>query len=142
MKVSVIGQGFVGKALAKAAMESGHSVQGIETDQEKILELRKKGFTVSDDYSLIDGSEVIVIAVPTPLDDKREPDLTFLQSACESIKSYTSVGTLIVNESTSYPGTLRNLIAPLIGVDCLYASAPERIDPGNEKWNIRNTPRC
>ena len=71
----------------------------------------------------------------------REPDLSYLKSACESIRVHISPKTLLINESTSYPGTLRNFIAPLFDERVLFASAPERVDPGNEKWGLSNTPR-
>jgi UDP-N-acetyl-D-glucosamine dehydrogenase len=81
------------------------------------------------------------LAVPTPLDQLHNPDTSYIQRACEQIKPHLKLGTLIVNESTSYPGTLRNLIRPALGEENLYAVAPERVDPGNLSWNIQNTPR-
>ena len=89
---------------------------------------------------------VFIIAVPTPLDSVGKPDLNNLKSACESISKIISSKCLIINESTSYIGTLRNLIKPMIDKlsskdDLEYAVAPERIDPGNKVWNIKNTPR-
>jgi UDP-N-acetyl-D-glucosamine dehydrogenase len=86
--------------------------------------------------------------VPTPLDDKREPDISLLRSAAAGVAPYLSNEVLIVSESTSYPGTLRDVIIPAINllkpkstVKIYFASAPERVDPGNLKWNQRNTPR-
>jgi UDP-N-acetyl-D-glucosamine dehydrogenase len=81
------------------------------------------------------------LAVPTPLNSKREPDLSFIISACNSLKPYVAAGTLLVNESTSFPGTLREVIAPLFDQTILFASAPERVDPANPYWNVTNTPR-
>ncbi len=142
MRVAIIGQGYVGKALGIAAHSAGHSVVGVEIDESRVAALAGAiGYSVGSDFSSVAGSEVVVVAVPTPLDGNRIPDLSYVESACESVKSYVDVGTLIVNESTSFPGTLRNVIAPILGSDCLYASAPERIDPANEKWGIENTPR-
>jgi UDP-N-acetyl-D-glucosamine dehydrogenase len=90
----------------------------------------------------LDGSDVIVIAVPTPLDADRNPDLSFVHAATELIANHVKSPALVVNESTSYPGTLRNEIAARItGVDHLYASSPERVDPGNSEWGTKNTPR-
>ena len=142
MRVAIIGQGYVGKALGLAASSVGHQVIGIENDPVKLRELSSAlSYEVSGDYSKVSGSSVVVIAVPTPLDEKREPDLSFIKSACQSLKAVLDYSVLIINESTSFPGTLRNVIAPILGSKHLYASAPERIDPANESWGIENTPR-
>ena len=142
MKVAIIGQGYVGSALGIAAHKSGHDVLGIEIDEKRRSELASSiGYPVSADYSSVQGSDVVVIAVPTPLNQEREPDLTFLESACKSLAAVLKSSVLVVNESTSYPGSLRNVIAPILGDGHLYAAAPERIDPANEKWGIENTPR-
>jgi UDP-N-acetyl-D-glucosamine dehydrogenase len=142
VKVAIIGQGYVGSTLGIAANKAGHDVLGIEIDSKRRSELASSiGYPVSADYSSVQGSDVVVIAVPTPLNEKREPDLTFLESACKSLAAVLKSSVLVVNESTSYPGTLRNVIAPILGDVHLYAAAPERIDPANEKWGIENTPR-
>ena len=142
MKIAIIGLGYVGLAVARSAHTSGLSVVGIEKDVDKVRKLGEtERFTVSSDYSLVANCEVVIIAVPTPLNESREPDLSFLISVCKSLKENLKSGTLVVNESTSYPGTLRSLIAPLLGDDYLYASAPERVDPANTNWGIENTPR-
>ena len=142
MKVAIIGKGYVGSALGIAAHKSGHDVLGIEIDEKRRSELASSiGYPVSADYSSVQGSDVVVIAVPTPLNQEREPDLTFLESACKSLAAVLKSSVLVVNESTSYPGSLRNVIAPILGDGHLYAAAPERIDPANEKWGIENTPR-
>jgi UDP-N-acetyl-D-glucosamine dehydrogenase len=142
MRVGIIGQGYVGSALAQAADRAGHQVIGIESDPRKLQELTQLvGHQVSSDYSAVTGSQIIVIAVPTPLNDLGQPDLSFLTSACQSLAKVLNSPTLIINESTSYPGTLRNLIAPILGKSHLYAAAPERIDPANKIWGIENTPR-
>ncbi len=142
MKVSIIGQGYVGSALGHAVSNAGHTVVGVETEKNRLNKISTVfNYQVTDDYGRIKDSEIVVIAVPTPLDKSRNPDLTYLRSACASLKKILTKGVLLVNESTSYPGTLRNVIAPLLGDLHRYASAPERIDPANEKWGIRNTPR-
>lgn len=140
MRVAIIGQGYVGTAVGIAASGAGHDVVGIEIDPSRIASLSLP-YKVSSDYADVVGSDVVVIAVPTPLNEAREPDLSFLETACKSLKTVLKSPTLVVNESTSFPGTLRNVIAPILGSDHLYASAPERIDPANEKWDIANTPR-
>ena len=142
MNVAIIGQGYVGSALGIEAYKAGHEVLGIEIDEKRRDILKDKvRYSVTGDYSKINGSEVVVIAVPTPLNEDRLPDLSFLESACESLASELNSSVLVVNESTSYPGTLRNFIAPILGEMHLYAAAPERIDPGNKRWRIDNTPR-
>ena len=142
MHVAIIGQGYVGKALGSAALSAGHKVIGIENDPIKLKELSSAlSYEVTSDYSKASSSSIVVIAVPTPLDEKREPDLSFIKSACQSLKAVLDSPVLIINESTSFPGTLRNVIAPILGSKHLYASAPERIDPANEIWGIENTPR-
>jgi len=141
MRIGIVGLGFVGHALASAAHESGHDVIGIEIDEERLGNLRDSEYSVSSSFSCLRDRQIIVIAVPTPLSETLEPDLSFLISACTSVRDESSEGTLIINESTSFPGTLRNLIAPLFGDGFLFASAPERVDPGNKTWDIHNTPR-
>lgn len=142
MRVAIIGQGYVGKALGLVASSAGHQVIGIENDPIKLKELSSTlSYEVSGDYSKVSSSSIVVIAVPTPLDEKREPDLSFIKSACQSLKEVLDSSVLIINESTSFPGTLRNVISPILGRNHLYASAPERIDPANEIWGIENTPR-
>jgi UDP-N-acetyl-D-glucosamine dehydrogenase len=99
------------------------------------------------DGAMINDSEVVVIAVPTPLDDNRKPDLTYIHSACKVIAENLTGPALIINESTSFPGTIRNYIKPAIEkyskqkFDHMYAISPERVDPGREDYNQKNTPR-
>jgi UDP-N-acetyl-D-glucosamine dehydrogenase len=142
VRVAIIGQGYVGSALGVAATKAGHEVIGIEINPARVIALSSSvTFKVSSDYSLAGDCEVVVIAVPTPLNEKREPDLSYLQAACNSLQSVLRGSVLVINESTSFPGTLRNVIAPILGDKHLYAAAPERVDPANEKWGIENTPR-
>ena len=164
MKISIIGQGYVGQSLAIAAANAGHIVLGYDVNPDLInqlvdgksyvpgvnsnvlFELQKKGnFTPTTNAQLISNSEIVIIAVPTPLDVNRQPDLSFVFSACKVIVENCHSGTLIINESTSYPGTLRNIIVPTVEKadkkEFMFASAPERVDPGNPDWNIGNTPR-
>jgi UDP-N-acetyl-D-glucosamine dehydrogenase len=161
MRVAIIGQGYVGLTMAVGAASAGHSVIGVDVNSTLIDQLNAgkshiEGITDTDlagfiaacsyaasaDASVLDGSDVIVIAVPTPLDAQRNPDLSFVRAAAELIQKNVKSPALIVNESTSYPGTLRNEIAARItGVDHLYASSPERVDPGNNQWGTKNTPR-
>jgi UDP-N-acetyl-D-glucosamine dehydrogenase len=161
MKVSIIGQGYVGLSLAVAASKAGHSVIGFDVDVDLVSSLATgrshvegiadsdlielANYRASSEVSDIDGSDVVVIAVPTPLNEDRKPELKYLISACEVIAKNVKKPALIINESTSYPGTLRNLISVKIeevsGLHHFYAASPERVDPGNEMWNQTNTPR-
>jgi UDP-N-acetyl-D-glucosamine dehydrogenase len=161
MKVAIIGQGYVGLTIAVSAASAGHSVVGFDVNEGLVAQLNAGkshiegiadadlagfisagAYMASTDPSVLDGSEVIVIAVPTPLDAKRNPDLSYVHAAAELIQKNVKSPALIVNESTSYPGTLRYEIAARIsGVEHLFASSPERVDPGNTIWSTKNTPR-
>lgn len=161
MKVSIIGQGYVGLTIAVSAASVGHTVVGLDKNRElvdylnggrshiegiansRLLELLESSlYSATLDASILEGSEVIVIAVPTPLDKERNPDLSYVHAAADLILKNVKTPALIVNESTSYPGTLRHEIAGRItGSKHLFASSPERVDPGNSEWGTRNTPR-
>jgi UDP-N-acetyl-D-glucosamine dehydrogenase len=161
MRVAIIGQGYVGLTIAVGAAGAGHSVTGFDVNEELVAALNAgtshiegiadkelASFIASGAYkastapAVIDGCDVIVIAVPTPLDAARNPDLSFVHAAADLIAKNVKSPALIINESTSYPGTLRNEIAARInGVEHLYASSPERVDPGNTQWGTKNTPR-
>ena len=165
--LAIIGQGYVGLPLAMAAVDAGWSVIGVDTFEAKVDQINGGSSPVEDisnaqlqaaisrglykattDYSEITSASVITICVPTPLDKKREPDLTLLRSAATSIAPYVSTETLVVSESTSYPGTLRDIIVPIVNSlkpknssKLYFASAPERVNPGDPIWNQKNTPR-
>ena len=161
MRVAIIGQGYVGLTIAVGAADAGHSVVGFDVNESLVAGLNSGNshiegisnsqlaslvasgnYQASTNATVLDGCEVIVIAVPTPLDDSRNPDLSFVHDAADLIASSVKSPALIVNESTSYPGTLRKEIAARItGVKHLYASSPERVDPGNTQWGTKNTPR-
>jgi len=146
MKIAIIGQGYVGRSIAGAAVGAGHTVVGFDTDASVVSSLQVKGdFQGTTDASLIGSADVVVIAVPTPLDGARKPDLSAVKAACKTIIENVKKPVLVINESTSYPGTLRNEIAAVIesatGLGHLYAASPERVDPGNQKWVQKNTPR-
>ena len=164
MKIGVIGQGYVGLSLALVAAESGLEVTGLDSNLELIRKLRvgetsvggiskeavlrlidSKKYNPTSEIDALNGNEIIIIAVPTPLDSYKRPDLQFLRSATLQIANSVDTPALIINESTSYPGTLRNFIKPLLDlnspIEFAFAAAPERIDPGNKEWTINNTPR-
>ena len=165
MKVSIIGQGYVGLTISVFAAEV-HAVVGFDknqvivdalnagmshiegVDSKDLLRLINTGkYKATSDATDIADSDVVVIAVPTPLTKDRKPDLTFVEQACVTIGENLKTPALIINESTSFPGTVRNLIKPLIEkysggiVEHLYAVSPERVDPGRSDWNQKNTPR-
>ena len=165
--LAIIGQGYVGLPLAMAAVDAGWSVIGIEKSASRVAQLNAgsspvedipdvrlakaisdKKFYASSDPSDISIASVVTICVPTPLNEAREPDLELLESATRDVAPFISNGTLLVSESTSYPGTLRDVIIPLVNnlksadVKVLYfASAPERVNPGDPVWDQKNTPR-
>ena len=146
MKIAIIGQGYVGRSIAEASVGAGYSVVGFDTDSDVISALKiSADFKGTTDASSIGDAEVIVIAVPTPLDSARKPDLSAVHAACKTIIENVENQVLVINESTSYPGTLRNEIAAVIegasGLGHMYAASPERVDPGNAKWSQKNTPR-
>jgi UDP-N-acetyl-D-glucosamine dehydrogenase len=146
MKIAIIGQGYVGSSLAMSAAAAGHSVIGFDTNPSIFSELMILGkYKGTSDAALLSEAEVVVIAVPTPLDSARKPDLSAVKAACKTIIENAKKPVLVINESTSYPGTLRNEIAAVIesasGLGHMYAASPERVDPGNEKWVQKNTPR-
>lgn len=166
-RVGVIGLGYVGLPLATAFGEAGYEVVGFEVDQRKIDALNKgesyildvpaeevkalvdKGsFHATADFSELSGCDAISVCVPTPLRKTRDPDLTYIVAATRQIRQYVRKGQVIVLESTTYPGTTVEVVAPElaeagleIGVDVHLAFSPERIDPGNETFHVKNTPK-
>ena len=161
MRVAIIGQGYVGLTITVSAARAGHTVVGFDVNRELVSQLNSgishiegitdaelrgflsnQTFIATSDASRLNACDVIVIAVPTPLTVAKNPDLSFIHSAVELIQNNVKTPTLIINESTSYPGTLRIEIAACIsGISHLYASSPERVDPGNIQWGTKNTPR-
>ena len=165
MKVSIIGQGYVGLTISVFAADH-HQVVGFDKNQDVVdaLNLGKShiegvgsadvarhiangSYKATTDASDIADSDVVVIAVPTPLTKDRKPDLAFVEAACKTIGENLKTPALIINESTSFPGTVRNLIKPEIekyscsSVAHMYAVSPERVDPGRTDWDQQNTPR-
>jgi len=163
MKVSIIGQGYVGLPLAMAVAQAGHEVVGIDLDTDLIARVKagkspivdltddqitgaiKAGrYSLSNNFGAVKTSEVVVICVPTPLNSANKPDFSFLISALNSIADHLQPNTLIINESTVSPGTTRGLIKETLdkaGVPYELAYSPERIDPANKKWTVTNTPK-
>jgi UDP-N-acetyl-D-glucosamine dehydrogenase len=165
VKVGIIGQGYVG--LTVAAFASKHyTVTGYDSNQKLVDQLNKGvshiegvednallkliqsgSYKATSDGRDLENCEVVVIAVPTPLTSDRKPDLSFIEAACKTIGENLKTRALIINESTSFPGTLRNFIRNSIEhhssqpITHLYAISPERVDPGRIDYNQKNTPR-
>lgn len=165
--LAIIGQGYVGLPLAMAAVDAGWTVIGVDNFEAKVTQINRGSSPVEDisdlklqsalstgtyratsDFSSVTSASVVTICVPTPLNEKREPDLKLLRSAATGIAPYISNETLVVSESTSYPGTLRDVIIPIVNSlkptdskKIYFASAPERVNPGDTVWNQKNTPR-
>jgi len=165
MKVAIIGQGYVGLTISAFA-GAEHDVVGFDNSP-RIVEQLNKGishiegvdsaviskwasqgrYRATADGADIKGADIVVIAVPTPLTKDRKPDMSFIEAACETIAKNIDKPVLIINESTSFPGTVRNFIKPLIEklsvnkFEHMYAISPERVDPGRGDYNQKNTPR-
>jgi UDP-N-acetyl-D-glucosamine dehydrogenase len=165
--LAVVGQGYVGLPLAMAAVDAGWKVIGVDNVDSKVAQINGGSSPVEDisnkklqaaisngfyrattDFSEVAHASVITICVPTPLDEDRQPDLTLLRSAATGVAPYISNETLVVSESTSYPGTLRDVIFPIVqqlkpkeSKNIYFACAPERVNPGDAIWNQKNTPR-
>ncbi len=161
-KIAVVGQGYVGLPLAIAAAESGFAVVGIDINEAQVATLNaglspvgdisdaeiahaiaRGTYRASSSFSDIEGCEITIICVPTPLDAEHAPDLGALESATRSVAAHLPPGSLLIVESTIAPGTTRGVVAPIIGTEkqIEIAYSPERIDPSNKQWNIRNTPK-
>ena len=165
MKAGIIGLGYVGLPLAVAFAEEGHAVVCVDTDQRKLAALARGESYIEDisserlqavagllspssRYADLAAVDVVVIAVPTPLTTNREPDLGPLVASATSLAGVLQQGQLVVLESTTYPGTTRERLVPLLeesglaaGRDFHVAFSPERIDPGRTDWTLRNTPK-
>ncbi len=166
MSIGVVGLGYVGLPLVVAFAEAGEEVIAVDLDQRKVDSLIAGESYVEDissdvlrailpkvhattHYAPLARTEAIIICVPTPLTDNREPDLRPLEASAESVSHVAQEGQLIVLESTTYPGTTRELLVPMIeqhssltvGVDLNVAFSPERVDPGRTDYTLKNTPK-
>ena len=166
--VGVIGLGYVGLPLAVEFTNAGYSVTGIDVDQKKVELINlgknyisdvkdsllkkavdKKLLKATTDFSLVKKLDAISICVPTPLNKEKNPDISFIVSVMEEIKDFIHENMLIVLESTTYPGSTKELILPYIannkelipGSNICLCFSPERIDPGNKTYNTSNTPK-
>jgi UDP-N-acetyl-D-glucosamine dehydrogenase len=165
MKIGIVGLGYVGLPLAVAFAEAGHEVVGLDTDQRKVEGLNAGRSHVEDvadatlaplaerlwattNHADLASCEAIVICVPTPLTGSREPDLTYLLDSATALSQILQPEQLVVLESTTYPGTTRERLLPLLeesglsaGRDFYLAFSPERIDPGRTDYTVRTTPK-
>jgi UDP-N-acetyl-D-glucosamine dehydrogenase len=178
LRVGIIGLGYVGLPLGLRFAEAGHRVTGFDTDEAKVEKLNRgetyiqhipqnkiqqfvqsKHFAASTDFSRLKEVDAIIICVPTPLDQRREPDLTYVENTAKAIRPYLQPGQLVVLESTTYPGTTEELVLPVLqetGMKCppargpdydqiptdfFLAFSPEREDPGNKQYGLAQIPK-
>jgi UDP-N-acetyl-D-glucosamine dehydrogenase len=178
LKVGIIGCGYVGLPLALRFAEAGHRVTGFDTDPAKVSMLNagrsyiehiqqtkiqqfvnSRHFSATSDFSKLKETDAILICVPTPLDERREPDLSYVQQTAVSIQPHLQKGQLVILESTTYPGTTEELVLPILeksGLKCPIASgiesenipsdfflafSPEREDPGNKQYGLAQIPK-
>jgi len=163
----IIGQGYVGLPLAMAAVDAGWTVVGLDNSEKRVEALnsgrspvedisdakleaaiKNNHYKASTDFKNVEFAQVVTICVPTPLNELRQPDLSALKNATISAAPFLTDGTLLVSESTSYPGTLRDVVIPVVESNrsagkknLFFAVAPERVNPGDQRWNQKNTPR-
>lgn len=171
-KIGIIGLGYVGLPLGLEFIESGFNVIGFDVDERKIPVLLKGNsyikhikneriknavdtgrFDATTDFSRLPEVDVIIICVPTPLDEHREPDMSYIVSTAETIQKYLREGQLVTLESTTYPGTTEEILLPLfedapsfkskgeVGKDFYLAFSPEREDPNNPKFTTKTIPK-
>ena len=166
-KVSVIGLGYVGLPLAVEIGKTGFSVIGIDIDKEKVDKVNngksyipdvvegelnklvsKNKLVASSDYKILKEVDIVSICVPTPLRKTREPDISYIVTAACEVSKYLHRGQLIILESTTFPGTTKDIILPelekrklKVGRDFFLSFSPERVDPGSKKYTIKSTPK-
>jgi UDP-N-acetyl-D-glucosamine dehydrogenase len=168
VNVAVIGMGYVGLPLAITFANAGFNVIGIEPNEEKVEMINRGESYIGDipnavlrkhteagriratrDYSILSEIDAVSICVPTPLSKKRDPDMSFIVSASNGLAPYMHRGMVVVLESSTYPGTTRELVLPIltegndlkVGEDFFLAFSPERMDPGRSDWTTYNTPK-
>jgi UDP-N-acetyl-D-glucosamine dehydrogenase len=167
-RIAVLGMGYVGLPFATVFAEAGFEVTGIDPIAEKMAMVNAGKSYIMDvptetvkrlvstgklkgttDYSVLRQIDAVAICVPTPLRQTGDPDLSFIISAAEGIAPYVHAGMVVVLESSTYPGTTRELVLPTlteksglkVGEDIFVAFSPERVDPGREDWTTKNTPK-
>lgn len=168
IKVGVVGLGYVGLPLAVEKAKAGFKTIGFDISEERVNSVNRRHNYIGDivddelkslvesgmlsastDYSLISQLDFIAICVPTPLDTHQQPDISYVQDSAISISKHLSKNTMVVLESTTYPGTTEELVRPILeqnsnlicGKDFYLAFSPERVDPGNAYYKTKNTPK-
>lgn len=165
--IGVVGLGYVGLPLAVENAKSGFKVIGFDVNAARVAQLNSgmnyigdvkdeelkhaienKQFQATNDYTNIKNVDVAIICVPTPLDEHKQADTSYVESATEEISKYLQPGMLVILESTTFPGTTEEILKPLLeksgltcGADFFLAYSPERVDPGNKQFNTSNTPK-
>jgi len=166
--VAVIGLGYVGLPLAVEKAKAGYRTIGFDIQEkrvkmvneghnyigdvvdEELADLVKKGLlSATTDFSIVKDADFIAICVPTPLDDYQQPDISYVKQSARDISKYLKKGSIVVLESTTYPGTTEELLLPILekgsglkcGKDFFLAYSPERVDPGNKIYKTKNTPK-
>jgi UDP-N-acetyl-D-glucosamine dehydrogenase len=166
-KVAIVGQGYVGLPLAAVCVAAGWDTVGLEINPSQISSIKSgnhdllsieemtfienglsnHNYDVTDDFSKIIGAEVVIYCLPTPLNANGNPDLSILREALNNTGPYVDRNSLLILESTSFPGTTRNYFAGYLKenfancINCHFAFSPERVDPNNKTWNLSNTPK-
>ena len=167
-KIGILGMGYVGMPLAVAFAEAGFNVLGIDPDQRKIdafsknisyiqdvptetvARLKQAGkLNMTTDFAALKDMDAVSICVPTPLRQTGDPDMSFINSAADQLAKYVHKGMVVVLESTTYPGTTREVMIPKlteqsglkVGEDIFICFSPERVDPGRKDWTTLNTPK-
>lgn len=166
-KIGIIGQGYVGLPLSVELCKQGFKVTGFEVDQSKVSAINKGKSYIGDvssedmksllkagkldatsDFKNLSKVDVVIICVPTPLRKSKDPDVSYILEAAQNVRKTLKKGQLIILESTTYPGTTKELMLPILeetglkpGKDFFLAFSPERIDPSNKKYGIKETPK-
>src|SRR3954471_8347122 len=164
-RVGIVGLGYAGLPLAMAFAEAGFDVVGIDLNEERVQAITdgrsylvdvpveryaavEGKLTATTDYGVVGSLDALTICVPTPLSKTRTPDLNYVVEAAESVAEQLSPGQLVILQSTTYPGTTEQVIRPIleragavVGQDIFLGYAPERVDPGNEQWDVHTTPK-
>ena len=166
--VGVVGLGYVGLPLAVEKAKAGYKTIGFDVQNKKVelvnqghnyigdvvdddlKELVKNGMLkATTDFNFVKDVDFVAICVPTPLDDHQQPDISYVKSSAEQIAKHMTKGTMVVLESTTYPGTTEELLKPILekesglkcGRDFYLGFSPERVDPGNKQFKTKNTPK-
>jgi UDP-N-acetyl-D-glucosamine dehydrogenase len=167
-EIAVVGAGYVGVPLADAFADAGKTVALVDVDEDRVARLNRGESYIDDvppeklaehvragriaattDYDVLREAQAILITLPTPLSKQREPDLSIVESAARGISARLRKGHVVVLESTTYPGTTRELLQPILeegsglkaGEGFFLAMSPERVDPGREDWTTKTTPK-